>query len=112
MGKEGIQSLLQTTDGAAAVPPATCSLYIDQVEYEGLPCLGVLLLEDMDCKKTVQEMQVSIVNSADALKAGLGEKIQSSPKFERLAGDLDSALTAASSQRQIFISSPGFIFRK
>merc|ERR1712232_1196473 len=53
----------------------------------------------------------SIVKSADTLRSGLGEKLQSSLKFGRLAQDVDRVLTATASQRQIFISSPGFTFR-
>lgn len=95
-----------------SLPPASCNLYLDQVGHEGLPCLSVPLLEDIDCERTVGELLSKLALEANELKPGSGDKISSAEWGSSLVAKLDRALSVAASQRQIFIVRPGLRFRR
>mmetsp|Transcript_53180 Transcript_53180/g.152389 ORF Transcript_53180/g.152389 Transcript_53180/m.152389 type:complete len:139 (+) Transcript_53180:1175-1591(+) len=91
------------TPARARSVPTTCTLYVDSVGYEGLPCGAVPALEHMDCSHTARELAEGLAAEAPGLTAEAAVD---------LIGELYAALLRAGQQQVFLVRGPGLRMRR
>lgn len=91
------------TPSRAQSVPTTCTIYVSNHRYEGLPCAALPALSRADCATDVAASAAELAASAPGLAADVAL---------RLLGELYEGLRRQGQQQVFLVRSPGINFRR